>query len=114
DISDARKKWPNDRQIDYADYSLQSRYGDPRAALELLPRITDASDAAMAPYRKVIAARLDPTPAKIDDAIAALNGQASNNPTVRNSVLLALGNFGRVDEAYQLLEDPAFQPFIQR
>ena len=114
DIAEARKKWPNDSAIDYADFSLQFRYGDARAALELLPRITNSSDASMAPYRKLIAARLDPTPAKVDDAIAALNGQGSNSPTVRNRVLLALGNFGRVDETYQLLENPAFQPFIER
>ena len=114
DIAEARKKWPNDSAIDYADFSLQFRYGDARAALELLPRITNSSDISMAPYRKLIAARLDPTPAKVDDAIAALKGHASNNPALRNGVLLALGNFGRVDEAYRLLEDPAFQPFIER
>jgi len=114
DIAEARKKWPNDSAIDDADFSFQFRYGDARSALELLPRITNSSDASLAPYRKLIAARLNPTPAKVDDAIAALNSQASNNPTVRNRVLLALGNFGRVDKAFQLLEDPAFQPFIDR
>ena len=114
DIAEARKKWPNDPAIDYADFCLQFRYGDARAALELLPRIADSSDADMAPYRKVIAARLDPAPAKVDDALTALNGQSSSNPAVRNNLLLALGNFGRVGEVYQLLEDPAFQPFVRR
>ena len=114
DISEARRKWPNDPAIDFADFSFQFRYGDPRAALELLPRITNSSDADMASYRKVIAARLDPTPAKIDDAIAALKDRASNSPNLRRNVLLALGNFGRVDEVYQLLEDPTFQPFLER
>jgi tetratricopeptide (TPR) repeat protein len=114
DIAEARKKWPNDPAIDFADFSLQFRYGDPRAALQLLPRITSSSDAAMAPYQKVITARLDPTPAKIDDAIAALKDRASTNPNLRRNVLLALGNFGRVDDVYQLLEDPAFQPFFER
>lgn len=114
DITEARKKWPTDPAIDFADFSLQFRYGDARAALELLPRITNSSDAEMAPYRKLIAARLDPTPAKIDDAIAALKDRASTNPSQRGNVLLALGNFGRVDEVYRLLEDPAFQPFLER
>jgi hypothetical protein len=27
---------------------------------------------------------------------------------------LALANFGRVDQAYQLMEDPKFQPFIEK
>ena len=113
EIAEARKKWPNDQTIDYADFGLQFRYGDPRAALQLLPRIGDFSDAEMAPARKVIAARLDPTPAKIDDAIAALEGQSSSDQHARNRVLLALVNFGRFEQAYQLLEDPKFQPFIE-
>jgi hypothetical protein len=66
----------------------------------------------MTPKRKVIAARLDPTPAKIDDAIAALNGQASNDPAARNDVLAALGSFGRIDQAYKLLMDQRFQHSI--
>jgi tetratricopeptide (TPR) repeat protein len=113
DIAEARKKWPSDSAIDFADFSYQFRYGDPRAALGLLPRITNSSDADMAPYRKVIAARLDPTAAKVDEAIAALKDRWSSKPSMRNEILLALGNFGRVDEAYQMLQDPAFQPFIE-
>ena len=114
EIADARKKWPNDSAIDLADFGYQSRYGDARAALELLPRITDSSDADMARYRKVLEARLDPAPAKIDQAIAALTEQPSNNQATRNNLLRTLGNFGRVDQVYQLLEDPAFQPFTDR
>jgi hypothetical protein len=68
----------------------------------------------MAPDRKVIVAHLDPTPAKIDDAIAALKASSPNDPRARNAVLVALGNFGRIDDVYQLLEDPAFQPFVRR
>jgi tetratricopeptide (TPR) repeat protein len=113
EITEARKKWPNDPVIDYADFGLQFRYGDPRAALQLLPRIGDFSDAEMAPTRKVIAARLDPTPAKIDEALAALESQSSNDQHARNRVLLALANFGRFEQAYQLLENPEFQPFIE-
>lgn len=113
DIAEARKKWPNDPVIDYADFGFQFRYGDPRAALQILPGIGDFSDAEMAPTRKVIAARLDPTPAKIDDALAALESQSPNDQHARNRVLLALANFGRFEQAYQLLENPEFQPFIE-
>jgi hypothetical protein len=112
DIAAARKKWPNDPAIDYAEYSFEYRYGDPKAALALMPRIADYSDADMAPARKVIEARLDPTRAKVDDAIAALEARWSKDERTRNAVLLALGNFGRVDEAYQLMEDPKFQPYL--
>jgi tetratricopeptide (TPR) repeat protein len=113
DLAEARKKWPKDPAIDFADFGLQFRYGDPRAALELLPGMTNSSDADMAPFRKLIAARLDPSPAKVDDAIAALEEQSRNNPARRNRVLLALGNFGRVDEVYQLLEDPSFLAHLE-
>jgi len=111
DIADARQKWPNDPSIDWADFGFQFRYGDPRSALALMPKVINASDADMAPYRKLMAARLDPTPAKVDDVIAALSG---SDPSDEMRVLLALPNFGRVDQAYQLLEDPKFQPFIER
>jgi hypothetical protein len=78
----------------------------------LLPKVTDFNDAAQAPTRKVIVARLEPTPAKIDDAIAALETRWSEDPRYRNLVLLGVGNFGRADQVYQLLEDPKFQPFV--
>ena len=112
DLASARAKWPDDTAIDLADFTLQYRYGDPHAALQLLPRVAD-NDAGMASLRKVIAARIDPEPAKIDEAIAALE-QDSRKPEDRNVLLNAFGNFGRVDQAYQLLEDPSFQPFLDR
>lgn len=112
DIANARKKWPNDPQIDIAEFSYQLRYGDPRSALNLLPTIGDSSDADMAPTRKVIEARLDPTSAKIDEAVAALDARWSNDQRSRNTILIALGNFGRIEQAYGMLEDPKFQPFI--
>ncbi len=114
DIAEARKKWPSDPSIDFAEFSFQYRYGDPRAALGLLPKIMDSSDADMAPYRKALAARLDPTPAKIDEAIATLNTSSLAKPRRQNTILLELGNFGRVDDVYKLLEDPAFLPFVRR
>jgi len=112
DIAEARKKWPNDLAIADADFTLELFFGDARAALDDLPRIESASDAAMVPYRKLIAARLDPTPAKVNDAIAAFAHPSLNDPSARNDLLVALGNFGRVDQVYQLLEDPSFQPHV--
>ena len=112
EIAKARQKWPNDPSIDFAEFGFQFRYGDPRLALELLPRITDSSDAQTAPLRKLIAARLDRAPAKIDDAIASITTARSNEPAARNKVLLALGNFGRIDQVYQLLQDPQFQHIV--
>lgn len=113
DIAEAQKKWPNDPSIAGADFTLQLSYGDPRQALNLLPQLGDVSDADLARYRTLISARLDPTPGNIDKAVAAFTPQSSSDPSARNDVLLALGNFGRLDQVYQLLEDPSFQPFVQ-
>jgi len=111
EIAEAEKKWPNESAIKYAEFQLQFRYGDPRRALELLPQVDDSSDAQLAPQRELIEARLDPTPAKIDSAIAAL--KAVNDPSRANDVLIAEGTFGRVDEAYQLFNDPRYRPFLR-
>ena len=111
-IADARKKWPTDPAIDDAEFGLQYRYGDPRVAVKLLPKVTGLSEVDLAPVRKVLTARLDPTPTKIDDAIEALRVRSSNEPQSLNRVLLALANFGRVNQAYQLMDDPQFQPLI--
>lgn len=110
EIAKAKGTWPNDPEIEAAEFQLQYRYGDPKAALQLLPRVTDSSDAAMIPYQKVIEARLDPTAAKIDAAIAAAEGE--NGLPARNDVLLDFGTFGRTDMAYQLLEDARAQSFV--
>ena len=111
DLAEAEKKWPDDPAIDFAEFEFQLRYGDARRALDLLPRVTDSSDAARAPLRKAIEARLDPTPAKIDDAVAAL--EESKASSQRNDALIALAGFGRVKQAYDLLEDRTFEPFVQ-
>ena len=114
DLAEARKKWPNDYAIDLADFAYEYRYGDPRAALQLLPRIARSSDADMDPFRKLLAARLDPSDSNVDSAIASLEARTSKDPAERNEILMALGNFGRVDQAYQLLGDREFQPSVDR
>jgi tetratricopeptide (TPR) repeat protein len=113
DIGDARKKWPNDRAIDQAEYSFQYRYGDPKRADQLMSRVLENSDAVMAPNRKLIAARIEPSPAKIDDAIQAFRARVQFDGGHGIKLLLALGTFGRVEEIYQLLSDPKFLSFIE-
>ena len=107
DIADARKKWPNDSNIDWAEQSFHYRYGDPRVAQQLMPRTSDLSDAELVPNLKFLAARLDPSPGKIDDSIATFHARAQIEPRMGNTrLVLALGTFGRVDAIYQLLADP--------
>jgi Flp pilus assembly protein TadD len=112
EIAQAQKKWPSDPTIAATDFTLELRYGDPRVAYDLLPKMGDITDAEIERYHKLIAARLDPTPKNVDEAIAAFTPQSSNDPYSRNDLLLAVGNFGRVDQVYELLEDPSFQPYV--
>lgn len=107
DLADARKKFPNDLSIDFAEFGFQYRYGDPRAAEKLMTRVLDFSDARLAPYRKILAAREDPTPAKVDEAIAPWAIESTLHD--RNKYLLALGLFGKTNEVYSLLADAKFR-----
>lgn len=111
DLAQAEKEWTNDPAIKLADFELEFRYGDARKAEALLPEVFSYSDAATASYRKVIEARLNPTPAKIDQAIAAL--ESEQDPSKRRELLIVFATFGRVDQAYQLLESPQFQPIVK-
>jgi len=111
DIADARKKWPNDADIEWAEFGFQYRYGDPHVAEQLLPRVLDYSDSQLTPYRKLVAARLDPSASNVEDVIDAFRAESQKDPYNGNKLLLALGLFGRFDEVYQLLSDPKFQPF---
>jgi tetratricopeptide (TPR) repeat protein len=113
-IAEARKKWVNDPAIDYADFSFQFRYGDPRIALQMLPQVVNSSDSGLDPYRKFIAARLDPTTSKIDDALAALQGHSPGGSATDNKLLLALAGFGRIEDVYKLLEDRSFEPLLNK
>jgi tetratricopeptide (TPR) repeat protein len=108
EIIDARKKWPNDSDIEFAEFSFYYRYGDPHVAEQLMPRVLDYSDAQQVPYRKLLAARLEPNATNVKAALDALRAQGRKDPDIQPKRLLALGLFGKFDEAYELLSDPGF------
>jgi tetratricopeptide (TPR) repeat protein len=111
EIAEARKKWPNDREIEFAQFGFDYRYGDARAAESLIAHVLDYSDAQLSAYRKIVAARLDPSGAKVNDALLSWDRQARTGAH-RNQYLLALGLFHKVDETYALLREPGFLPFV--
>lgn len=113
EIVKARQQWPGDPQIDLADFTYEYRYGDPKAALALLPKVGDQSDADLALTRQLIEARLDPSPAKIDRAVSDLEARWGNDSRTEGTIFRALGEFGRVDEVYRLLDDPKFRDFVE-
>ena len=113
EIADARKKWPNDSDIEWAEFGFQYRYGDPRVAEQLMPRVLDYSDAQLMPYRKLVTARIDPSENKVEDAIDTLRAQDQKDPANLNKLILALGLFGRFDEVFQALSEPRLQRSIE-
>lgn len=111
-INDARKKWPNAPEIETAQFSFEYRYGDPHVAEQLMPRVLDYSDAQLMPYRKLVAARIEPSATKVKDVIDTLRAQSQKDPDNGSKQLLALGLFGKFEEVFQLLSDPRLQPFV--
>lgn len=116
ELEQALKTWPNSGALLTAAFEFHYRYGDPKLAEQLLPRVMDVSDASMVPFRKIIAARVDPTPAKVEAAVASLRdmAHAKPRPEFENQYLMAAGMFGRTDEVYALLGDPRFKPDIDK
>jgi tetratricopeptide (TPR) repeat protein len=112
DIADARKKWPNDSDIGWAEFGFQYRYGDPHVAEQLLTKVLDFSDAQLAPYRKLVAARLNPSAANVDGVLEILRSEARNDPEKVGKLILALGLFARFDEVFQTLSDPRLRSFV--
>jgi len=106
-IADARKKWPHDPTIEFAEFGYQYRYGDPRVAEQLVPRVLDYSDVQLVPYRQLIAARLDPSPAKVEIAINSWKTATGSDP---GRYLLALGQFHKVEEILAMLGNPKVWP----
>jgi tetratricopeptide (TPR) repeat protein len=111
-LEQAQKIWPTSGEISRAAFSFYYRYGDPMSAEKLLATVQNKSDADLEPLRKTIAARIEPTPAKIEGAIAAFREMERTHPQLGNQYLLVAGLFGRTDEVYALLDDPKFKPFI--
>jgi tetratricopeptide (TPR) repeat protein len=112
ELDNALKTWPNNPVLLEAAFAFHYRYGDPKVAEQLLPRTLNSSDADMVPFRKIIAARINPTPAKVEDAIATFRDMARIQPETVFRYFLAAGMFGRTEEDYALLSDPKFKPYV--
>jgi tetratricopeptide (TPR) repeat protein len=98
----AEHMWPGTRTVRLGRYAFELRYGDARAAMRYQDQ-PDLFDFGNPPTSRAfglyLRARLDPSRANVDAAVAAFMAP----PSVRVSGLIqTLGEFGRVDEAYRL------------
>jgi tetratricopeptide (TPR) repeat protein len=100
------KVWPNNKAIVQADFAYSFRYGDPQHAQQLLSKVVDEDSPVTDPSRKLLIARQDPTSANIEDAINAWRHAVQSNENLMAAYLLALGTFGKTDEAFEVVSDP--------
>ena len=115
EIDNAYRLWPNNPDIIAVDFAYSLRYGDPRHAEQLISKgVMDVSDKATLPTRKLLMARENPSPANIEGALAAWRAELGSRPTKArvSRYLLALGTFGKMGDAFQLVSDPRYQPFV--
>lgn len=98
----AEQLWPGAGAIVNARYRLDVRYGDPKEALALLqdPTLQGPMQSEQAAF---IRARLDPTPANIERAIAEDQKIYQQYPAFIAPIVQTLAQFGRIDEVLDIL-----------
>lgn len=109
EITNAQRTWPNSYAIQTAAFGFNLRYGDPAKAEQLLPKVLEYSDTGLEPFRTILVARARPSAAATENAVAILRGNPHELSRHPNQYLLALGLFGKVEEAYALMADSRFK-----
>ena len=101
-LQKAETIWPAASNLRNARFRLDLRFGDPKEAASMLRSGIGAVvfDPAMESF---LEARIDPTPAKIQKAIDAERAQMALEPRYISGLLQALGQFGRKDEAIDVM-----------
>lgn len=104
--------WPGAPVVRDARYAFDLRYGDPARALAMLQRepgrAGSIAASTLVPNPAVelfLKARIDPTQANKDAAVAAYLARYRKDPT--SADITSLVALGRVDLAYQVLQNPA-------
>ena len=105
ELKKAESIWPGSTVLEQARYRLDLRYGDPKAALQTL-RKRGAGDLRPVPmdtaWTAFLEARIQPSPARIEKALASFRERYRRNRADIPGYLQALGTFGRVDEAFEV------------
>jgi tetratricopeptide (TPR) repeat protein len=128
ELKQAESIWPGSNLLRDVRFRLLLRFGDPSEALQMLssngPR-DSTSDPTDEAWRLFLLAREDPSPAKIEAALASYRARYRRNPADIPGYIQALGTFGRVDEAYRAAQsgvtidsmfvstDVLFRPFMR-
>ena len=106
-LDDAEKIWPSSTVLRDVRYRLDLRYGDPRNAMRMLKE-RGAGDLQPVPtdtaWQAFIEARLNPGTGNRENAVEAFRQRYRREPADIPGFLQALGTFGRVDEAYEVVK----------
>lgn len=109
ELKNSEATWPGSTVLRQARYRLELRYGDPKAALRMLQE-RGAGDLRPVPmdtaWRSFLEARIDPSPANVENALDSFRARYHRNPADIPGYLQALGTFGRVEEAYKVVWPP--------
>jgi tetratricopeptide (TPR) repeat protein len=99
----AEQLWPGSPTIDDARFRLHSRFGDARDALRMVQSPDFRQTYPAQDMEAYLLARINPTQASIESAIAALRSSQLTAPRKSTQLVQLLADFGRNDEAYTLL-----------
>lgn len=101
ELAKAERNWPGATNIELARFSYELRYGDPRVALKMVEEGPSrlGGEAVVA----FLQARLHPTPAAIDRAVAAQAQMHRQLPFYVSGLVVTLATFGRDKEALEAL-----------
>jgi tetratricopeptide (TPR) repeat protein len=102
ELNKAEQLWPGASTVKSARYTINLRYGDPKEALRMIG--TGDISTSDTPYvESFLRARIDPTPANVDRAIADARSWYARAPTTIYHLVQVLGTFGRNEEVFSIL-----------
>lgn len=98
ELKRAEQRWPGTLTLRDARFRFHLRYGDPRVALHIV-----RSEGISQEFEEFLVARIDPTPDNIERAVNAVRQRGTTSSKAINDLTQLLAQFGREDEAYQLI-----------
>lgn len=110
ELATAERLWPGAAALRDARFRLELRYGDPRNALRIIEmdETRGVPGDSSRPFETAyLAARVNPSPANIEAALRPFETLQRQTSLVAPSHLQLLVQFGRVDEAFRVLQGAA-------
>lgn len=109
ELVDAERIWPNSPAVMNAAFGLEYRYGDAKKAEELMARgrsLVGGRAGGFGGPQIVLRARLDQSTTNVARLVRFAVFEAKGVPQAAAQRLQSLGQFGAVDEAYQVIDQP--------